>query len=103
MNLSWVVKKPLISEKAMNQGGNTYTFLVDEKATKGEIKEAIRQFFGKEALTVRTAKTGSEKKMALGKHRRMIEKAGIKKAFVQLKEGESFDFYDFPKEEEGKK
>ena len=33
----------------------------------------------------------------------MIEKAGVKKAFVQLKEGESFDFYDFPKEEEGKK
>ena len=103
MDLSLVVKKPLISEKAMSQGGNTYTFLVDEKATKGEIKEAIRQFFGKKALTVRTAKTGSEKKMALGKHRRMIKKAGVKKALVQLKEGESFDFYDFPKEEEGKK
>ena len=103
MDLSWVIKKPLISEKAMNQGGNTYTFLVDEKATKGEIKEAIKQFFGKEALSVRTSKSGGEKKMALGKHRRMIEKAGVKKAFVQLKEGESFDFYDFPKEEEGKK
>ena len=47
MDLSWVVKKPLISEKAMSQDGNTYTFLVDGKATKGEIKEAIKQFLGK--------------------------------------------------------
>ncbi|MBP8591135.1 50S ribosomal protein L23 [Candidatus Shapirobacteria bacterium] len=103
MDLSWVIKKPLISEKAMSQGRNTYTFLVDQKATKGEIKEAIKQFFGKDILAVRTAKEGGEKKWTLGKHRRMIEKAGTKKAIVQLKEGESFDFYDFPKEEGGKK
>ena len=87
----------------MGQEGNTYTFLVDQKASKGEIKEAIKQFFGKNVLAVRTAKGGGEKKWTLGKHRRMIEKTGVKKALIQLKEGESFDFYDFPKEEEGKK
>ena len=51
---------------------------------------------------MRTAKSGKEKKWTLGKRRQLIEKKGAKKAFVELKEGESFDFYDFPKEE-GKK
>ena len=60
------------SEKAqILTENNIYVFEVDTKATKIEIKEAVKRVLGKEVVSVKTA--------------------NWKKAYVKLKEGEEID------------
>ncbi len=70
-----VLIEPLHTEKALNyiEYYNTLVFIVDRRATKGEIKEAVQQLFEVEVEKVRT----------------LITPDGRKKAFVKLKPGYS--------------
>ena len=41
-----IIKKPVVSEKSMNQMANKkYTFIVHKDATKTQIKEAVEKLF----------------------------------------------------------
>jgi len=94
MDLKSVIKKPLISEKTMRLGNlNRYVFLVDERANKNQIKEAVRYFFKVDPVQVWTLKIAGEAKWALGR-RRKTNISGFKKAIVALKEGQKLDFYE---------
>ena len=64
MKLSDVLLKPILSEKANKQSEkmNRYTFIVDRKANKLEIKKAVEQFYGVQVENVNTLVMPSKQK-----------------------------------------
>ncbi|MFA5778720.1 MAG: 50S ribosomal protein L23 [Elusimicrobiota bacterium] len=83
-----IIKKPVITEKAtkLKEKENKYQFIVAKDATKGQIKEAIKQLFDVDVEKIRTA-------ILPGKLRRMGAHAGyrsdFKKAIVNIKKGQT--------------
>ena len=80
-----VIKKPVITEKSMNQmAEKKYTFLVHPQATKSQVKEAVEKMFeGTKVASVNTMNCDGKTKrrgMVYGKT------AQTKKAIVKLTE-----------------
>lgn len=88
----YTIKKPLISEKnsMMNEKG-VYTFEVERKASKPEIKAAVEKMFRVKVKSVRTS---------VCRGRTTRNKYGTssvkywKKAMVQLKAGERIALFE---------
>ena len=87
--------KPLVSEKATRlQSRGVYSFLVDRRADKVSLKKEIEASYKVQVRSVRTLvqprkqKTRYTKKGFISGYT-----TGYKKAYVQLAEGESIDFY----------
>ena len=84
-----IVEKPIITEKAtLLRQGNIYTFRVDSKANKIQIRQAIEALFEVRVDSVRTVSVPSKPRrqgMFAGK------RSGWKKAYVTLQSGESID------------
>jgi len=91
-----ILIKPIITEKATNDSElyNRYAFVVDKKANKLEIKNAVAKAYGVEIESVRTMNYPVKRNTKYTKSG-MVQamKGGYKKAIVQLAEGESIDFY----------
>ena len=89
MNLSEVIVKPVLTEKSVRQQSEgVWTFLVRPEATKGQIAEAVKKFFGVEPLKVRVAMV-KPKTRFLWRYRRTVKKGKkLKKAWIYLKPGE---------------
>ncbi len=81
-----VIKKPLVTEKTM-QTGKTYVFEVEKEAKKGDIKQAVEQFYKVEVKSVRTV-LAKGKKRFVGKKRVAKHMPDRKKAYVTLNKGE---------------
>ncbi len=95
MDLKTIIKKPLITEKAMRWAqSNRYTFVVDQRANKKQIMEAVRRFLKVEPIRVWTMKIKGEERWLSGKRRRKVKAADFKKAIVELKKGQKLDFYE---------
>jgi large subunit ribosomal protein L23 len=91
-----VIIKPLISEKGelMSEEMNKYTFKVDKKASKPEIKEAVEELFNVNVKKVHTMVMPGKRK--LRNTRRGLQRGRIpsfKKAIVTLHSGEEIDFF----------
>ena len=96
MKLSDVLIKPVLSEKVNSQTEKfrRYTFVVDKKANKLEIKKAVEDFYGVSVIDVNTL-------VVPGKNKTRYTKAGFikgvrpsyKKALVTLAEGDTIDLY----------
>lgn len=88
-----VIKKPLVTEKAMKLGENhQYAFIVDRSANKIEIKKAVEEMFEVDVTSVRTLNLRGKMKSRFTK--RGIQRgktAARKKAIVTLKEGQTID------------
>jgi len=88
-----VIKKPLITEKSNRQKeeGNQIAFVVDPKATKIEIRQAVEKLFKVRVRRVHTMNL-------VGKRKRMGKffgwKSDWKKAIVTLKEGDRIEFFE---------
>ncbi|XOV91853.1 MAG: 50S ribosomal protein L23 [Bacteroidota bacterium] len=90
-----VLIKPLVTEKvsAMNERG-MYGFIVERKANKIQIKEAIEKAYGVNVESVNTM-------VHAGKAKSRYTKSGVisgkmptyKKAIVKVADGELIDFY----------
>ncbi len=96
MKLSDVLIKPVLSEKANKQSEkmNRYTFVVDRKANKLEIKKAVEQFYGVQVEDVNTAVMPSKLKSKYTKAGYIVgRKSAKKKAIVTVAEGETIDIY----------
>lgn len=96
MKLSDVLIKPVLSEKANKQSEkmNRYTFVVDRKANKLEIKKAVEQFYGVQVENVNTAVMPSKLKSKYTKAGYIVgRKPAKKKAVVTVAEGETIDIY----------
>ncbi len=96
MKLSEVLVKPILTEKANAQQEKLrrYTFRVDRKANKLEIKKAIEEFYSVKVKDVNTV-------VVPGKNKTRYTKAGFvkgqksayKKAMITVAEGETIDLY----------
>ncbi|MDR3272107.1 MAG: 50S ribosomal protein L23 [Flavobacteriaceae bacterium] len=91
-----ILIKPVISEKANAEidARNRYTFLVQPKANKSEIKYAVQQAYGVEVTAVRTSVSAPDVKVKYTKKGLQVGKSSkVKKAMVDIKEGQSIDIY----------
>lgn len=94
MNLHYLLFKPLITEKTMAaQKINTFTFSVDPRATKNQIKTAVEQQFKVHVTGIRTVTISGIVKRT-GRKRLPTRTSAFKKAFVTLKSGESIDLFE---------
>lgn len=92
-----ILVKPIITEKATNDSElyNRYSFIVNKKANKVEIKGAVEAAYGVAVEAVRTMNHPAERSTKYTKKGLVSGlKSGYKKAIVQLAEGESIDFYN---------
>lgn len=90
-----VLIRPLVTEKvsSLNEKGK-YGFIVDIRANKLQIREAVNKMYGVTVESVNTIRI-------MGKRKVRYTKAGVvegakpnfKKAIVTLKAGEVIDFY----------
>jgi len=91
-----ILIKPIISEKATNNSElfNRYSFVVNKKANKLEIKNAVERTYG---VTIESVKTMNYPVQRNTKYTKsgivQAMKGAYKKAIVQLAEGENIDFY----------
>jgi large subunit ribosomal protein L23 len=92
MDLTQIIKKPIITEKSTRlvTEGNNYTFQVDRRATKFQIKKAVESIFRVQVEGVRTANISGQSRRA-GRMRRAAKQPGFKKAVVIVKEGEKIE------------
>ena len=90
-----VLLKPLVTEKASSQNEfGKYGFIVNQKANKIQIKEAVEKSYGVNVVSVNTLTYQGKKKNRYTKSRIISGKtSGFKKAVVQVAEGEVIDFY----------
>ena len=80
-----IIKAPLVTEKSNDEKQiGKYTFLVSEKATKTEIKEAIEKIFKVEVVSISTLNIKTKKKR-VGRYTGRTNRG--KKAIVTLKDG----------------
>jgi large subunit ribosomal protein L23 len=96
MKLSDVLIKPVLSEKVnkLTEKFNRYTFIVDRKANKLEIKKAVEEFYGITVENVNTAVMPSKQKQRNTKAGLLIgRKPAKKKAVVTVAQGETIDLY----------
>ena len=87
-----IVIRPIVSEKSYaGLERNSYTFLVDLRASKTEIKEAIQQIWNVRVLGVNTIRRkGKVKRTRLGAGRRPDQK----RAVVTLAPGDSIEIFE---------
>jgi len=82
-----VIKKPVITEKsAILADESKYTFIVDKKSNKVEIKHAFETIYGIAPKEVRIIMTKSKSTA-----RRGLKRRPQKKAIIVLNKGESVD------------
>ncbi len=96
MKLSDVLIKPVLSEKVnkLTEKHNRYTFIVDRKANKLEIKKAVETFYGIQVTEVNTLVMPSKVKSRNTKAGLVTGRKSVKKkAVVTVAEGESIDLY----------
>ena len=92
-----ILIKPIITEKATSDSEvfNRYAFVVDKKANKLEIKDAVEATYGVSISSVRTLNYPIKRNTKFTKKGLVTGiKSGYKKAIVQLAAGESIDFYN---------
>ena len=87
-----VIIRPVVSEKSYaGIEENTYTFLVDKRSNKTEIKEAIQQIWNVQVTSVRTLnRKGKVKRRRYTTGKRADEK----RAIVTLAEGDSIEIFE---------
>ena len=84
-----ILKAPVITEKSeIAKEAGKYTFKVDSKANKLEIKEAIEKIFNVKVTAIRTINV-KPKKRRVGRYTGLTNRT--KKAIVTLKEGQTID------------
>ena len=91
-----ILQKPILTEKAsaLTEKSNRFTFRVDHRANKLQIKAAIEKMYGVSIVALNTM-------IVDGKAKSRNTKGGLvsgrspkyKKAIVTLKDGETIDYY----------
>ncbi|RMH13886.1 MAG: 50S ribosomal protein L23 [Planctomycetota bacterium] len=91
MEAAYVIKKPVLTEKStVDMEVGRYSFEVDRRATKTQIKEAVEQLYGVKVTGVQTLLTKQrEKRTRFG----YVRQAPTKKAIVRLREGDVIELF----------
>lgn len=96
MKSSDVLIKPVLSEKVnkLSEKYNRYTFIVNRRANKLEIKKAVEEFYGISVEEVNTLTMPSKVKQRNTKAGLLTgRKPAKKKAIVTVAEGDTIDLY----------
>mmetsp|Transcript_11255 Transcript_11255/g.25198 ORF Transcript_11255/g.25198 Transcript_11255/m.25198 type:complete len:195 (-) Transcript_11255:46-630(-) len=88
-----IIKYPLLTEKACRllEDYNTYTFLVDRKANKPQIRAAVETIFGVKVKKINTLIPWATYTKRFG--RKVGRKSVYKKAYLRLEDGDSIDLF----------
>ena len=92
-----IIIKPIITEKITKQSEvlNRFGFVVDKKANKVEIRKAVEAAYGITVVSVNTMNVRPDRTTKYTKSGLISGKTNAyKKAVVQVKEGETIDFYN---------
>jgi large subunit ribosomal protein L23 len=87
-----IILAPVVSEKtyALIEDQNTYTFQVDRRTNKTEIKMAVAAVFGVKVVNVNTINRKGKLKRT-GAH--VGKRKDVKHAMVKLADGESIEIF----------
>ncbi len=91
-----IIQKPVITEKmtALGEKLNRYGFIVDKRANKLQIKQAIKELYDVEVVAVNTMNFDGKRKSRYTKTGVIAGKTNaFKKAVVTLADGETIDFF----------
>lgn len=91
-----ILVKPIITEKMTAQAEEMgrYGFIVDRRATKIQIRQAIEGLYGVKVSAVNTMRYGGKNKSRYTKTGFVQGKTNAyKKAIITLNQGEVIDFY----------
>jgi large subunit ribosomal protein L23 len=92
-----IIIKPIVTEKVTKQSelSNRFGFVVDKKANKVQIKKAVEAAYGVTVTDVNTMNVRPDRSTKYTKSGLISGKTtAYKKAIVQVKEGETIDFYN---------
>lgn len=87
-----IIIEPVVSEKSYDliEHNNTYTFIVDPRANKTEVKEAVKAIFGVDVVRVNTQnRQGKVKRTG----NQVGKRKNVKRALVTLAEGDNIDLF----------
>ncbi len=88
-NIHSVLLKPHFTEKSVKMGdANVYTFEVKRDATKFAISAAVKALYNVTPVKVNIVNKLPAKRLK-GSTGRMVKRAGMKKAYVYLKKGDT--------------
>jgi len=87
-----LILEPVVSEKSYDliEDNNTYTFFVDRRTNKTEIKQAIEEIFSVKVAKVNTINRKGKVKRTGWK---LGKRPDTKRALVTLAEGEQIDIF----------
>jgi large subunit ribosomal protein L23 len=93
MLASEIILRPIITEKSMLQAeqDNKYTFSVDKRANKIQIKHAVEELFNVKVVKVNTI-NAIPKKKRVGQYTGF--KPAVTKAIVTLAEGDKIEIFN---------
>jgi large subunit ribosomal protein L23 len=89
MSIYETLVKPVVTEKSnVELGKNVYTFVVDRRATKIDVRSAVEKIYGVKVARVNTQNISGKKR-----HYGRIagQESDWKKAVVRLKAGQKID------------
>ncbi len=90
-NLSDILVKPHFTEKSMNLGDkNVYTFEVKRDATKFQVRDAVKALYNVTPVKVNIVNKLPAMRTK-GSTNRKVHVAGVRKAYVYLKKGDSIN------------
>ena len=92
-----ILIKPIVTEKITKDGElfNRFGFVVEKTANKVEIKKAVEATYGITVVAVNTMIVRADRSTKYTKSGLISAKTNAyKKAIVQVKEGETIDFYN---------
>lgn len=90
-NISAVIVGPRITEKTVAQGeNNVYTFVVRRDATKYAVRDAVKALYKVTPVKVNIVNKKPAERMQ-GSRNRTKHVAGLKKAYVYLKKGDTIN------------
>lgn len=93
MNVYDIIRRPIVTEKTelLRRDFNKYTFEVDKKANKLQIRKAVETIFNVEVKTVNTINM----KPTTKRHGMKLYQTPLKKkAVVEVKAGDSIKYFE---------
>ena len=88
-----IIRTPVVSEKSYDliQDANTYTFIVDGRTNKTEIKIAVEEIFDVSVVGVNTINRKGKRKRTGYK---IGKRTDTKRALVRLAAGDTIDIFE---------
>jgi large subunit ribosomal protein L23 len=94
MHVYEILKRPVVTEKSNAQADNLrqYTFEVDQRANKIQVKDAVETAFNVKVVSVRIISIPAKR----GRYGRstIVKKPALKKAVVTLAPGGTIQFFE---------